>query len=497
MAAALMVLGTASNVGKSWVCTGLCRLLSRRGYRVAPFKAQNMSNNAAPARTLSGGWGEIGRAQAAQAAAAGLEPHVDMNPLLFKPTASGSQIVLLGEPLGHMRVLRYSERLPEWAAEVRAAYDRLAARYDIIVLEGAGSPAEINLKSRDIVNMSMASHAISRARASNHPGSCLLVGDIERGGVFASLYGTLALLEPSERALITGVIINRFRGDRRLLEPGPTMFAERAGVPVLGVLPYRSDIAIDEEDSQDLHSVRGGEIDICVIRLPTVSNFTDTASLSTAPGTTVRYTTTNEDLGRPDLLILPGAKDTVADLRWLRACGLDRGILAAASRGVPILGLCGGYQMLGERILDTDGVGGSTGSEAGLGLLPVQTHFSESKRVREVSGRTRGGWLLPEGLPVRGYEIHQGRTTASAAPLLSLPGGELDGAISGLVAGSYLHGLLDDSGVRTALIDALRARRALPPLSAPVEDMAAFRSRQYDAAADVIEEHVDLTGLLP
>lgn len=492
-----MVLGTASNVGKSWVCTALCRLLSRRGYRVAPFKAQNMSNNAAPARTASGGWGEIGRAQAAQAAAAGLEPHVDMNPLLLKPTGvMGSQVVLLGEALGHMQALNYREQFPVWAAEVRAAYDRLAAQYDIIVLEGAGSPAEINLKSRDIVNMSMAAHAIQRAREAGHPGGCLLVGDIERGGVFASLLGTLTLLEPEERALIRGVVINRFRGDPRLLAPGPAMFEARAGVPVRGVLPYRGDIAIDEEDSQDLRSTGLGEIDICVVRLPTVSNFTDVSSLAAAPGVQVRYAADNAGLGRPDLLILPGAKDTMADLRWLRQTGLDRGVVAAAARGVPVLGICGGYQLLGETLSDTRGTSGAAGAAPGLGLLPVQTAFSPDKQVREVTGETHGGWLLPPGLPVSGYEIHQGRTAPSGAPLLTL-GGTSDGAVSGLVAGTYLHGVLDDSAVRTALVDALRARRALPPLAEAVEDARAFRDRQYDAAADLVEAHLDIADLLP
>lgn len=497
MAAALMVLGTASNVGKSWVCTALCRMLSRRGYRVAPFKAQNMSNNAAPARTASGDWGEIGRAQAAQAAAAGLEPHVDMNPLLLKPTGEmGSQVVLLGKALGHMRALNYREQFPLWAAEVRAAYDRLAAQYDIIVLEGAGSPAEINLKSRDIVNMSMAAHAIRRAREAGQPGGCLLVGDIDRGGVFASLYGTLALLEPDERALISGVVINRFRGDPRLLEPGPSMFFERSGVRVRGVLPYRGDIAIDEEDSQDLRGTGLGEIDVCVVRLPTVSNFTDVSSLAAAPGVQVRYATDNASLGRPDLLILPGAKDTMADLRWLRRTGLDRGVAAAAARGVPVLGICGGYQLLGETLSDTRGVSGASGTEPGLGLLPVHTAFSPNKQVREVTGETQGGWLLPPGLPVSGYEIHQGRTTAGAAPMLTLAG-TADGATAGLVAGTYLHGVLDDSAVRTALVDALRARRALPPLTEAVEDARTFRDRQYEAAADLVEANLDIADLLP
>jgi len=497
MAAALMVLGTASNVGKSWVCTALCRMLSRRGYRVAPFKAQNMSNNAAPARTAAGGWGEIGRAQAAQAAAAGLAPHVDMNPLLLKPTGGmGAQVVLLGEPLGHMKALRYRERLPEWQAVVHAAYDRLAANHDIVVIEGAGSPAEINLKARDIVNMSMAAHAIGRAREAGKPGGCLLVGDIERGGVFASLHGTLALLTPEERALISGVVINRFYGDPALLAPGPAMFAELTGVRVRGVLPFRGDIAIDEEDAQDLRSSAPGEIDVCVVRLPTVSNFTDVSSLEAAPGVSVRYTRTLEGIGNPDLLVLPGAKDTLSDLRWMKRAGLDRGVRAAAGRGIPVLGICGGYQLLGRTIVDPSGVGGGSGVEPALGLLPVETIFSHDKQVREVSGATRGGWLLPGGLSVSGYEIHQGRTAPSTAPLLWLDGA-MDGAVSGLVAGTYLHGILDDSAVRTALVNVLRERKALPPLSEAIEGAQAFRDRQYGAAADLVEAHLDIADMLP
>lgn len=496
-AAALMVLGTASNVGKSWICTALCRMLSRRGYRVAPFKAQNMSNNAAPALRADGSWGEIGRAQAAQARAARRTPHVDMNPLLLKPTGvMGSQVVLLGEPLGHMKAIRYRARLLEWAAQVHAAYDRLAEQVDIVVLEGAGSPAEINLKDRDIVNMSMARHAISRAHAAGLPGAALLVGDIERGGVFASLYGTLALLPPEERALIHGVIINRFRGDPRLLAPGPKMFEDLAGVKVRGVLPYRADIFIDEEDSQDLQGRHGGLIDVCVVRLPTVSNFTDVSSLNALPGVTVRYADRLETVGNPDLLILPGAKDTMADLRWMRRTGLDRGVIAAAARGVAILGLCGGYQLLGRRIRDPRGTGGAEGSEPALGLLPVETDFSPQKTVIEVEGRSLGGWLLPPETPVRGYEIHQGQTSPSDAPLLEL-GGRTDGARVGMVAGTYLHGLLDTAAARAALVNALRDRRALPPINEAIEDVDAFRQRQYDAAADLLEEHLNIDDLLP
>lgn len=492
MTTAIMVLGTASGVGKSWVATGLCRLLARRGLRVMPFKAQNMSNNAAPARMPDGSWGEIGRAQAAQARAAGQEPHVDMNPLLLKPTGpTGSQVVLEGRALGHQEARAYYTQLNGWFGRITAAYDRLAADADVVVLEGAGSPVEINLMDRDIVNLRMARHALGRADG----GGTLLVGDILRGGVFASLLGTLELMPADDRARVAGVIINRFMGDPALLTPGPELFTARAGVPVRGVLPYRRDIRVDEEDGEDLATVGAGTLDICVVRLPTVSNFTDVSGLARAEDVRVRYARTPAEVGTPDLLVLPGAKDTLADLAWMRRTGMDRVVQAAADRCVPVLGLCGGYQLLGRTLTDADGVGGTAGTVPGLGLLPVHTAFSRHKRVREVEGHTRTGWLLPGGLPVQGYEIHQGETAPSAAPLVQTDGP--DGAISGLVAGTYLHGLLDTAEVATALINALRERRGLPHRADGTGDLAAWRDAQYDAAADVLEAHLDLEGLVP
>lgn len=491
MTTAIMVLGTASGVGKSWVATGLCRLLSRRGLRVMPFKAQNMSNNAAPARMADGTWGEIGRAQAAQARAAHQEPHVDMNPLLLKPTGpTGSQIVLEGRALGHQEARAYTTELNGWFGRITAAYDRLAADADVVVLDGAGSPVEINLMDRDIVNLRMARHALARADA----GGMLLVGDILRGGVFASLLGTLELMPAADRARVAGVVINRFMGDPARLSPGPEMFTARTGVPVRGVLPYRRDIRIDEEDGEDLGPVGAGAIDVCVVRLPTVSNFTDVSGLARIDGIRVRYAHAPEAVGTPDLLVLPGAKDTLADLAWMRRTGMDGVVTAAGARGVPILGLCGGYQLLGRTLADADGVGGTAGRVPGLGMLPVHTAFSRTKRVREVQGQTIGGWLLPAGLPVRGYEIHQGETTAASAAMVDL--GRPDGAISGLVAGTYVHGLLDTREVAGALLAALRVRRGLPAGSARVSDLSTWRDAQYDAAADVLDAHLDLGGLL-
>lgn len=494
MAAAIMVLGTASGVGKSWVCTALCRALARRGLSVAPFKAQNISNNAAPVRMASGQWGEIGRAQAAQALAAGCVPHVDMNPLLIKPNGNGdAQVVLLGEARGSIMALHGQREA--WRQCIHEAYDRLAARHDVIVLEGAGSPAEINLQGRDLVNMSMAAHAIDRARSDGAFGGCLLVGDISRGGVFASLYGTLALLPAEHRRLVCGAVVNRFHGDPKYLEPGPSLFAARAGVPIVGVIQDRSDVFIDEEDTLSVQTNPDGELDIGLVHLPTVSNFTDVTPLQGIDGISIRPVRHNTDLKNPDLLIIPGSKDPLSDLQWLRQVRLDQGIQAAAARQIPILGICGGYQLLGEWLDDATGVSGPKARQRGLGLLPVRTQFSADKRIQDAQGTTCGGWLLPAGLPVRGYEIHHGRTAATTAPLLQLSG-SADGAIAGSVAGTYLHGLLEDASVCTALINALRQRRALPPLSGLLNDGQQRRQQHIDAAADALEAAMDVDALL-
>ncbi|MED5374058.1 MAG: cobyric acid synthase [Myxococcota bacterium] len=494
MAAAIVVLGTASNVGKSWVCTALCRALARRGLKVRPFKAQNMSNNASPARRSDGSWGEIGRAQAAQAAAAGVEPHVDMNPILLKPTGPmGSQVVLLGRALGHMQAKAYWKEKAPWFSEVTAAYDRLAEDADVVVLEGAGSPVELNLMTRDVVNLPMARHAIARARERGEFGGIFLVGDIDRGGVFASLVGTVGLLPPEDRALMAGLIVNRFRGDPALFSTGPGLLEERSGVPVLGVLPYRRDIYIDDEDGPDATRFGGGEVDICVLRLPTVSNLTDLTSLAGVEGIGLRAAEVPEEVGNPDLLVIPGAKDTLSDLAWLRRQGLDRSVEAAAARGIPVLGLCGGYQMLGERLRDPEGVSGLAGDVPGLGLLPVETVFGREKRTLPVAGRSLGGWLLEEGAAVEGYEIRQGRSRVHGEPLLATP--EPEGCVKGSVAGTYLHGLLDQPEVLRGLVTALRRRKGL---SGDWDPQGAVKAREagFEAAADVVDRHLALEPIL-
>ncbi len=483
MAIALMVQGTGSGVGKSWLCTGLCRLLVRRGLRVAPFKAQNMANNAA---ALVGG-GEIGRAQAVQAEAARVVATADMNPILIKPVAhTRAQLVVRGQAVGHLEARDYWRDTSALWKLVAESYDRLAATVDVVVLEGAGSPAEFNLRSRDLVNMRMALHADARV---------LLAGDIDKGGVFASFLGTLGLCAPEEQALIKGWIINRFRGDERLLDPAPAEFGVRTGIPVRGVIPMRRDIVIDREDDPSDLALGGGCVDLAVLRLPTVSNFTDLEPLAHTPGVGLRWVASPDEMGNPDLLLLPGSKDTLSDLRWLRSRGLDRSIRAAAARSIPVLGLCGGYQMLGRTLRDDGGVGGTAATEPGLDLLPVDTVFDQEKRTIAVSGRTTGAWLLPAGLPVDGYEIHQG-VTAASAPLVELGDGP-DGAVAGLVAGTYAHGFFDRGELRKALVDTLRRRKGLDPLGdAPVEDAAAFRERNYEALADLLEARLDLSGLL-
>ncbi len=470
---AIMVQGTASGVGKSWLCAALCRALARRGLSVAPFKAQNMSNNAAPARDLEGGWGEIGRAQAAQALACGREPHVDMNPILLKPRSEvGAEVVVHGRPVATLHAQDYRARREVWWQAVGASYARLSQTAEIVVIEGAGSPAEINLRAGDLVNMAMAHHADA---------AVLLVGDIDRGGVFASLYGTLSLLPPEDRARVAGLVINRFRGDVSLLAPALPGFGARVGVPVRGVLPFAPHIHIDEEDSQDIRS-GAGLLDVAVIRLPTAANVTDLSLLGREPNVGIRYETEPARVGTPDLLVLPGSRDTLADLAWSEKRGLAPVIRACAARGVPVLGLCGGYQMLGRRL----------GDAAGLDLLPVSTDYAPQKEVRPTRGRTLGGWLLPAGLPVEGYEIHYGRTAGRQA-LVDLELGP-DGAVAGLVAGTYLHGLLDSAPVREALVRALWSRRGL---DTPPPTPERTREAHLDAAADLVEAHLDLKDLPP
>ena len=482
MARCIMVQGTMSGVGKSLLVTALCRIFSQDGWRVAPFKSQNMALNS----FITWDGLEMGRAQAAQAQAAGREPDVRMNPILLKPSSdTGSQLIVRGEVRGNYAARDYFKMKKSLIPEILDAYRSLAQECDIIVIEGAGSPAEINLKADDIVNMGL-------AKLVNAP--VLLAGDIDRGGVFAQLYGTVALLEPEERRRLVGILINKFRGDESLLRPGLAMLEERTGLPVLGVIPYvRADL--DEEDSLapmlDQKRKRR-DLDIAVIRLPHISNFTDFAPLELHPQLGVRYVERPEELDTPDLVIVPGTKSTMADLLWLRRCGLEDHIRQLAG-SVPVLGVCGGYQMLGRTLSDPDGAEGG-GSLAGLGLLPCETVF-ELQKHRTLQ---RAVTLAPplEGAALEGYEIHMGRTRRlEGAPFCRLADGREEGAAAGLVFGTYLHGLFDTGELTQRLAEWLARRRGLVPVPDRPEHYGLHRQRQYDLLAEAVRAHLDLDAI--
>ncbi|WP_343253287.1 cobyric acid synthase [Ligaoa zhengdingensis] len=492
MAKAIMIQGTTSNAGKSFLAAALCRIFRQDGYSVAPFKSQNMALNS----FITADGLEMGRAQVMQAEAAGIEPDVRMNPILLKPQSdTGSQVIVNGEVWGCMGAAEYYEKKRELIPHIRRAYDELAAQYDIIVLEGAGSPAEINLKENDIVNMGMAKLAGAPV---------LLCGDIDRGGVFAALAGTLMLLDDDERALVKGTIINKFRGDREILRPGLEMLEKITHTPVLGVVPYLR-VDIDDEDSLSDRFSRTSApapVEVAVIRLPRISNATDFNVLDYQPGLSVRYVTTVAQLGNPDLVILPGTKNTMEDLLWLRQCGLEAAIQKHAARGGAVFGICGGYQMLGEELCDPDGVEHG-GSMAGMGLLPVRTIFETHKaRTRAAGkvGQVKGPLDSLSGARFEGYEIHMGRTErrAGCAPLnlVEQVGGEaadlLDGAWSGSVYGSYMHGFFDSEEVAGALVRSLCRAKGLDCDPAATVDLASYKQTQYDLLARAVRESLEM-----
>lgn len=489
-----MVQGTTSHAGKSLMATALCRIFAQDGLRVAPFKAQNMSLNS----FVTPAGGEFGRAQAVQADAARVAPVVEMNPILLKPEGGRrSQVVVMGKP---MRVASaheyYTMKLTLWPL-VAQALDKLRSQYDLVVIEGAGSPAEINLKEHEIVNMRVARYADAPV---------LLVGDIDRGGVFASLYGTMALLEPQERALIKAFVINKFRGDPSLLDSGLDILHQRTGVPFAGVVPYFTDIHIPEEDSLGLDAPQSQNIadddtllDIAVIRLPHIANFDDFDPLHQEPGVRLRYISAADELGAPDLIALPGSKTTVADLEWLRRRRLDRAITERRSAGTPLIGICGGYQMLGRRILDPDGVESDKPETAGLGLLPIATTFAAHKTTHQVRARVtaRKGLLADSAdVDIVGYEIHMGRTCGDSAAAFRItersgePASSPDGALDdeGLTLGTYMHGLFHNHSLRRALLMRLSQRKgiALPP--GAILDL----DREYDKLAALVRRSVDM-----
>ena len=487
----VLVAGTTSDAGKSVLTAGICRWLARQGVRVAPFKAQNMSNNSVVAPDGA----EIGRAQAMQAAACGVPAEAAMNPVLLKPGSDlSSQVVLLGRAVGDTTASGFwgaqagRERL---LATVLDAYDDLRSRFDVVVCEGAGSPAEINLRRRDLANMGL-------ARARGLP--VIVVGDIDRGGVFAALFGTLALLEPADQALISGFVINKFRGDQSLLTPGLAELTARTGRAVLGVVPYLTRTWIDAEDAvategqygPDDTACRDRSMQVAVIRLPRISNFTDVDALALEPGVCVRFVSSPTALDSADLVILPGTKATVADLAWLRARGLDRALARRAAEGRPVLGICGGYQMLGTVI--NDEFESRAGTVAGLGLLQVETSFAAVKTLRLPSG-------YAGQVPVAGYEIHQGTVQVrDGRPwFTSRPGDQgtaLDGCRSGAVSGTLWHGIFENDTFRRSYLaeTATMAGCGFVPVDGTC--FAAGRQAQFDQLADAIETSLDTTALL-
>lgn len=481
----LMVCGTNSDAGKSTVVSGLCRVLARRGVKVAPFKGQNMALNSYV--TPSGH--EIGRAQGIQALAARVTPEVAMNPVLLKPTGERtSQVVVMGEPWAHLDASGYQEAKAQLFGVVLAALDDLRQRFDVIICEGAGSPSEINLLDHDIVNLRVAA-------AAGFP--AIVVGDIDRGGVFAALYGTVALLPDDLRALVKGFVINKLRGDPALLKDGPAELERRSGVATIGVLPYLRDIALDAEDSLALAGHRprpmtetraGDHLDIAAIRFPRISNFTDLDALAIEPGVSVRFVEHRAAIGDPDLVIMPGTKATVADLEWLRGRGFPDELERALRRGTTVVGVCGGYQMLGRSIVDPVEAG-RPGAVAGLGWLPVDTVFEATKVTRQRRGRAGGQH-------VTGYQIHHGRSVAADGwiTLDDSYGTCADGATArdGALKGTSLHGLFEEDGFRGSFLAEVAARRGKAWAPTGVS-FAAARESQIDRVADLVEAHLDMT----
>lgn len=529
MAKTIMIQGTMSNAGKSIIAAGLCRIFSQDGYRTAPFKSQNMAlNSYITAEGL-----EMGRAQVVQAEAAGVPPCADMNPILLKPTTDvGSQVIVHGISRGNMKARDYFAVKKSLIPHILESFGRLAEEYDIIVIEGAGSPAEINLKSDDIVNMGL-------AKLVDAP--VLLAGDIDRGGVFAQLYGTTALLEEDERARVKGLIINKFRGDKSILEPGIAMLEELCGIPVTGVVPYM-DVDIEDEDSLSARleaDQAPGMIDLAVIRFPRISNFTDFNVFSRIPGVSLRYVSKCAELKSPDMVFLPGTKNTIDDLLWMRQNGLEAAVLKLAGRQVPVWGICGGYQMMGEKVADKAGVeSGRCRETAGMGLLPLRTEFEEEKVRTQVEGSLGelDGVLEPlSGRRIGGYEIHMGRTSIDRengamdtaklvswrmepeicrpmAYLLEMqednagPGdgkrcpGEskrvkTDGWNRGSIYGAYIHGVFDGPGIAETVVACLAEKKGLSMEQVQFTDYASYRQQQYDKLADILRDSLDMDAI--
>lgn len=495
MAKSIMIQGTMSNAGKSLLVAGLCRIFKQDGYKVAPFKSQNMALNS----YITEDGLEMGRAQVMQAEAAGIKPSVLMNPILLKPTNdTGSQVIVNGEVKGNMKAVDYFKHKRSLIPDILKAYHHLEEEYDIIVIEGAGSPAEINLKSEDIVNMGM-------AKMANAP--VLLAGDIDRGGVFAQIVGTVVLLEEEEQDRIKGIIINKFRGDKTILQPGLDMLYERCKIPVVGVVPYMH-LDIDDEDSLTERFTKRestGLIDIVVIRLPRISNFTDFNPLECMEEISLRYVTSPYELRNPDVIILPGTKNTMEDLIWLRESGLEASLKKLHDKGTIILGICGGYQMLGESLHDPHGIEHG-GSLKGLGLLPMDTVFEQQKTRTRVTGTVesiQGPLEHLSGASIEGYEIHMGITTLSnqVKPLTSVSNyasddknhlSKTEGAYLNNVYGTYIHGFFDHSEVLNGFVSSILHHKGITINHIKTFDLHAYKESQYDLLADILRENLDM-----
>ncbi len=491
-----MIQGTTSNAGKSFVTAGLCRVFKQDGYKVTPFKSQNMALNS----YITKNGFEMGRAQVMQAEAAGIEPTVEMNPILLKPTNDmGSQVIVNGEVLGNMSAKEYFKCKTKFKDDIMKAYNKLDKEYDIIVIEGAGSPAEINLKENDIVNMGMAKMADSPV---------IIVADIDRGGVFASLAGTVMLLDEDEKDRVKGMIINKFRGDIKILEPGLKMIENITNKPVVGVLPY-THVDIDDEDSlSDRLNAKStvDMIDIAVIRLPRIANFTDLNPLEYIPGVSLRYIKSVRELGNPDMIIIPGTKNTMEDLLWMRENGLEASILKCAAKDTVIWGICGGYQMLGEMLFDPYNVEHG-GELKGMGLLPTKTVFENQKTRTRVSGKFENissNLTALSNIPFEGYEIHMGKTTLAdnAKSLLSIDkilnsseNSHLDGAVKENVFGSYIHGIFDREEVSKAVVESLCKKKGIEYDNIKTFDIVSYKESQYDLLADMVRKNLDMNQI--
>ena len=498
MAKSLMIVGTMSNSGKSLTVAGLCRVFNQDGYKVAPFKSQNMALNS----FITKEGAEMGRAQVVQAEAANIEPSVLMNPILLKPTSdSGSQVIVNGVAIGTMPAAEYYRFKNKLVPDIMKAYNKLAEDFDIICLEGAGSPAEINLKTNDIVNMGMAKLAQAPV---------LLVADIDRGGVFASIYGTIMLMEEEERKMIKGIIINKFRGDVEILRPGLDMITELTGVPVLGVMPMLH-VVIEDEDSLSERLTSHTEvklIDIAVIRTPRMSNYTDFNFFELIDGVSLRYVNSVRELGHPDMIIIPGTKNTIGDMKWMRQVGIEAEILKQASAGTPVWGVCGGYQMLGKTISDPFGVE-EGGDHQGMGLLDIKTDFIENKRTIQMEGKfseVKGIFSSLSGEPLYGYEIHSGVTTypedksmTYIKPIHEDSAAFLEGSQNienGYnVYGSYVHGVFDNEGIVVKIVEALLTKKGKKMEDIKTINFAEYKKQQYDILAQAVRDNFDMVKI--